>query len=270
MGQVKGKTTQAIYETSGRAKEYNELAINLSTGCGHQCAYCYGADVLQKNRQVFYQEPAIRKDIIPKIENDCIKLQAIGEDRPVLMCFVTDPYQPIEAEHFETRLAIQILQFYGFPVVILTKGGHRAVRDFDILRPGIDQFATTLTFNNDDDSLQWEPGAATPVSRIESLRKAHDLGIRTWVSLEPVIYPEQALDLIKCTHTFVDHYKVGILNYSVKLPARLKSSLNYVNWTQFGMEVVALLRSLNKSYYIKNDLKKYLDKIYWEGYQENG
>jgi len=265
MGQVNGKTTQAIYETKGRAKEYNELAINLFTGCGHQCAYCYGADVLQKDRQVFYKEPALRKDILDKIRKDCVKLQAMDEQRPILLCFVTDPYQEIEADTEVTRRTIQMLQLYDLKVIILTKGGSRALRDLPILRPGLDQFATTLTFYKPEDSMEWEPGAAKPTERLDSLMKAHDLGIRTWVSLEPVVYPHQTLELIKLTHTFVDHYKVGTMNYIGKLPAQLKAKVNGTNWNQFGMEAVTLLRTLGKSYYVKNDLKQYIARSFWEG-----
>jgi len=264
MGQVKGKTTQAIYETKGRAREYNELAINLFTGCGHQCAYCYGADVLQKDRQLFYHQPTVRKDILTKIEKDCVKLQAIGEDRPVLLCFVTDPYQELEAETQITKKVIGLLQYYNFKVIILTKGGTRAMRDFDLLRPGFDQFATTLTFTNLEDSLAWEPGAASPMERIESLEEAHRRGIRTWVSLEPVIYPAQTLALIQATSGFVDHYKVGTLNYANKLPAHLKAKVNGTKWNEFGMQAVTLLRTLGKSFYIKEDLKKYLARSFWE------
>lgn len=30
-----------IYKTTGRAREYSELAVNLYQGCAHACAYCY-------------------------------------------------------------------------------------------------------------------------------------------------------------------------------------------------------------------------------------
>ena len=46
-----------IYETSGRAREFNDLAINLFTGCGHRCIYCYGADVTHTDKRKFELEP---------------------------------------------------------------------------------------------------------------------------------------------------------------------------------------------------------------------
>ena len=81
--------------------------------------------------------------------------------------------------------------------------------DFDLLRPG-DEFATTLTFLDEQKSRQWEPGTAIPEERIESLRKAHELGIRTRVSLEPIIEPAESIEIIRRTHTFVDLFKVGL------------------------------------------------------------
>jgi DNA repair photolyase len=40
--------------------------------------------------------------------------------------------------------------------------------------------------------------------RIAAIKAAHEMGIRTWVSLEPVIDPDQALELIEQIHPFVD------------------------------------------------------------------
>jgi DNA repair photolyase len=61
--------------------------------------------------------------------------------------------------------------------------------------------------------MRWEPGAALPEEKINSLRRAHEKGIKTWVSLEPVLYPEITLEIIRRTYGFVDEFKVGTLNY---------------------------------------------------------
>jgi len=37
-------------------------------------------------------------------------------------------------------------------------------------------------------------------------------GIKTWVSLEPVIDPEQAIELIRLLHPYVGHWKAGKIN----------------------------------------------------------
>lgn len=69
-------------------------------------------------------------------------------------------------------------------------------------------------------------------------------GIKTWVSLEPVIDPGQALELIRELHPIVDHWKVGKLNYQ---------ALD-VDWIKFREDVKALLESLGADYYLKKSL----------------
>ena len=194
-----------IYETKGRAKEFNELAINLFTGCGHRCIYCYGADVTHQDKNAFENNPRPRLTL-EDLEQSA--KQWSGDKRRILLCFVTDPYQPVEQETKLTRHAIEILHRHKLNVVILTKGGARSTRDFDLLTPQ-DAYATTLTLTNDSDSLRWEPMAAFPSERIDALMKAHELGIETWVSFEPVIYPQQTYELFQMTRGFVGHYKVG-------------------------------------------------------------
>ncbi len=46
---------------------------------------------------------------------------------------VSDPYQPIEAEEGLMRQALEIIEDYGFPVIILTKSD-LVLRDLDILK----------------------------------------------------------------------------------------------------------------------------------------
>ena len=239
-----------IYEPRGRAREYAPLAVNLYNGCSHGCLYCYAPSALRHKRDEFHSQAKPRNNILKMLEADCIKIKSGAQngDR-VLLCFTTDPYQPIEDEHQITRRAIQILHKYGFSVQILTKAGMRAARDFDLLAKK-DAFATTMTFLDDERSIKWEPQAALPGDRIKTIEKAKSMGIPTWVSLEPVIEPEQALEIIRQTHEFVDLFKVGPLNY--------RPEAKEIDWKKFGNEVIELLEKLSKKYYIKEELKKYL------------
>ena len=240
---------QVIYETKGRAREFNELAINLFTGCGHACTYCYGADVTHQEKHTWENEP--RPRVTPgEIQVSAAKQAKIGDKRRVLLCFVTDPYQPIEAETRLTRSAIEILHSYDIGVIILTKGGKRAIRDFDLLGPK-DAFATTLTCIRAEDSLGWEPNAALPNERITSLQEANKRGIETWVSLEPVIYPEETKHLVKETKGFVGHYKVGTMNYH----PHGKS----INWREFGWAMKRLMDEMGVKYYFKKDILREMD-----------
>lgn len=235
-----------IYETKGRAREFNELAVNLFTGCGHQCIYCYGANVTHQTKDNFKYSPKPRVTLAD-IQHSAEEWARKGETRKILLCFVTDPYQPVEQETQLTRQTIKMLHAYGLNVIILTKGGKRSMRDFDLLAPQ-DTYATTLTLLHTEDSLKWEPGAATPDERVECLEEAHKRGIETWVSLEPVIYPNVALSLMLLTKDFVGHYKVGTMNYHPHGKT--------INWRSFGWMMKREMDKLGVHYYFKKDLLK--------------
>ena len=166
----------------------------------------------------------------------------------ILLCFTCDPYTPEEMKLMITREAIKILHANGVAVNILTKGGLRAVRDFDLLaaHPELSRIGATLTFDEMHDSLNWEPHAACPAYRYEMLSQAKAKGIETWASLEPVIDPEQTLKIIERTLGFVDHYKLGRWNYD--------KQANEIDWADFLKCAVELLEANKASYYIKKDL----------------
>jgi len=237
-----------VYKPKGKALEYSPLAANLYTGCAHGCLYCYAPSCLRMNRAEFYGNPRPRPNVIKLLEADCKKL-AGSKDR-VLLCFTCDPYQPLDFHLELSRQALELFVKYDIPFQVLTKGGMRAGRDFDLYRPG-DAFATTLTLRGKDDSLKIEPLAAKPSDRIAAIQYAHKRGIETWVSFEPVLDDKQVMELLEETHTFVDLYKVG----KVSRFAPLKP----IDWEAFARRIVARLEELGKKYYIKEDLRKYLD-----------
>jgi len=130
----------------------------------------------------------------------------------------------------------------------------RAVGDFDLYGPH-DAFATTMTFIKWRDSAEAEPQAAPPIHRIGSLVQAHQcFRIQTWVSLEPVLDPEQSLKIIEETWNFVDLYKIGKLNHD-------KQREDRIDWRAFGMEAIALCEKYGRRYYIKSDLAGYLKGV---------
>jgi DNA repair photolyase len=238
-----------IYETSGRAREYRELACNLYTGCGHQCVYCYAPNVTRCNRERFYENVTPRADILRKLERDAIGYSQAGEKRQILFCFTSDPYQPMDERYQLTRRAIEICHRHGLDVCTLTKGGKRALRDLDLFTPR-DAFATTLTLLDANESAKWEPGAASPEDRLATLEAFHRAGIPTWVSLEPVIDPATTLEIIRQAHGFVDEFKVGKLNYHPQA--------RRVNWRKFALDARELLEGYGCRYYLKQDLRALL------------
>ncbi len=240
-----------IYEPRGKAAEYSPLAANLYRGCDHACEYCYAPAALRMKADEF-KTPSPRKDVINQLKKDTIKMHKARDCRPVLLSFTSDPYQKIDVEYELTRQALHNLFYHRLNVMILTKGGHRSERDFDLLEANKErcQYGATLVFADDMESLMREPGAPPTSERIASLKKAHELGINTWVSLEPVYYPADAHKLIEKTKEFVDLFKVGKLNY--------RPEAKEVDWSKFAHDVRDQLESIDVEYYIKDDLRKFL------------
>ena len=236
-----------IYEPKGRAAEYSPLAANLYKGCLHGCVYCFGPGALKETRERFHSDVFLKTDALMRLTRDAKKMQRSQDDRQVLFSFISDAYQPGEDARGITRAAIKIMIDHGLTFTVLTKGGTRAAADFDLLAgyPHC-SFGTSLTFWDEDLRRKYEPGAATILDRIEAIRQAKEAGIKTWVSLEPVIFPDQAIEIIKNLHPYVDHWKIGKVN-GFPLPEP-------VNWLKFRENVKDLLDSLGADYYLKRSL----------------
>jgi DNA repair photolyase len=246
------------------------LGLNLYAGCSHDCLYCYNKE--EDRYQGPYDKPA-KGASLKNIKRELQILHSNRDRRPVHMSFMGDPYDlgrkdddkpkgifqyfgddelkgiP-KANDSYTRTVLKAFRLFDQPFQILTKGGTKAAKDFDLYGPN-DWFGVTLTFDNDPDSKKWEPGAALPGDRISTLKEAHSQTINTWVSCEPVIDPAQTLHLIELTHEFVDFFWVGKLNHHPKIEEK-------IDWSKFRRDAEALLQKYGKEpgsgYGIKKEL----------------
>jgi DNA repair photolyase len=248
-------TKSVIYEPQGRAGEYSELALNLYTGCPNGCKYCYVPDVLHMPAEEFHRTTRPRLTLADIEESADIygkpparQLDMLADKkvdtRNILLCFTCDPY-PQGGSSF-TRDAIRVLKSRGLRITILTKNPGKALNDCDLLVPGEDKFGVTLTTILSVDSAEWEPWAQMPGERMAALKRAHDLGLETWVSLEPVINPEWTIKLMEMTRGFASHYKVGKMNYHPHAKT--------INWQKFGWDIKRRMDELGVKYYLKRDL----------------
>ena len=238
---------QAIYKPKGKALEYSPWALNLWLGCMHACKYCYAPKVLRMKRREFHARGVPRKGILEALDKQLRTPGAVPPGSEILLCFTSDPYQPAEAEHQVTRRALEMLVDAGHQTVILTKNPKLALRDLDIMKRGKTKFGITALFMDEPSRQEWEPGASPLAERFRALAEAYDSGLRTWVSVEPVIYPEQALLVIHHLAQWTDKFKVGKLNHMPELECK-------IDWAKFLRDAVSLLQGLKKDYYIKRDL----------------
>jgi hypothetical protein len=166
----------------------------------------------------------------------------------VLLSFRADPYQ--RADLGLTRRVLQVLVEYGVKFDVLTKNPRLALADAELFLQGGGRLATTVLFWDDRYRAIWEPGAPPVMDRVDAIEEAHEKGIETWVSVEPVIDPTQALKVIDGMKDFVDGWKVGKLNYL--------QQAEFVNWRVFAGAVYEKLVGTGRPYVIKKSLATFL------------
>lgn len=229
-----------IYIPKGKAKEYGDYAINIYTGCPHRCYYCFAPSVLRKDREQFHTNIKPRDGIV---EATIKQLEREGiTGKLIHLCFTCDPY-PTGYDTTATREIIKAIKASGNHVQILTKGD--GSRDFDLLDENDWYGITYAGYVSMLSPSTAEPHAIVPDDRLAALALAHDIGIKTWISYEPVILAEDVLYMMAATREYVDKVKIGKLNY---YPST-------INWKQFGEEAEQLCKQLGIDYYIKESLR---------------
>jgi DNA repair photolyase len=232
----------AIYWPKGAAKEYCELALNIYNGCPHGCTYCYVPDIKNITRKEFNAQATARRDIV---KATIMQLRSGSyKGKMIMLCFTCDPY-PIGYDTTITREIITQIKAASAHVMILTKGGMQAARDFDLLDNN-DLVGVTIS-GFEASRIEFEPNAAPNKERLNLLYYAKQKGLTTWVSCEPVIDFPPIYSLIK-NFNFIDVYKIGKMNH---MPFR-------ANWREFGNECIRLCELHKRNYYIKEDLRKEL------------
>lgn len=241
-----------IYEPTGKAREYSELAANFFTGCLHACKYCYCPAIMRKSLEEWSKNPHPRTNVLKYFENECKKATDEMKNKELLFSFMSDCYQNEEAAII-TRQALLLAEKYNFKQVnILTKAGFMAVNDFDIFkRNKLWKFGSTIIMRSETLREKWEPFAPSIQSRYEAVKLAKKEGIFTWVSIEPVVDPKEALNVINDLYDYVDYWKIGKLNH-------MKEVEKNIDWKSFYYDVIKALSE--KKYLIKKDLLAFAKK----------
>jgi len=232
-----------IYVPKGRAGEYGDYALNIYTGCPHRCWYCFAPSVLHKDREIFHADVRPRDGIVEAVEK---QLASGGiKDKLIHLCFTCDPY-PRGYDTTVTREIIKLIKASGNHVQLLTKGD--GSRDIDLL-DGKDWYGVTLTGDIFDQPTT-EPCAESIVNRMRGLVLAKQAGVKTWISYEPVLNAKAVLRQLYDWKPMLDKAKIGKLNYH---PSN-------TDWKRFGEEAEYICKKIGLDYYIKDSLRKEMDK----------
>ena len=139
---------------------------------------------MHKKPEEWHNAARARGDnVLALFDKDCAKLakeRADDETRRMLFCFLSDPYQPMEGDLHLTRRGIETVARHGIKVDILTKGDSAWIeQDLPLMLKSQTHLGITLSFINDASRHKWEPMASTVQSRLDILRKAHEIGSYT-------------------------------------------------------------------------------------------
>src|SRR5450631_1820028 len=169
-----------------------DRSINPYRGCEHGCVYCFARPThaflglspgLDFESKLFVKPEAaelLEKELA--VPGYSPKVIAIGTN--------TDPYQPIERRYKVMRRILEVLDRAGHPVGIVTKSA-LVLRDLDILarmaERKLAKVALSVTTLDPELARKMEPRAATPMRRLETLRRLAQVGVPTTVMVAPVI-----------------------------------------------------------------------------------
>ena len=209
------KRKSMLYKTG---VEYGDYTMNHAQGCSHGCKYpCFAFLMAKRFGKVkTYEqwcEPLLVENTLDLLKKEIPRLR--GRIRNVQLCFTTDPFMYGYDEVCEMSMAaIKLLNDSGIPCVVLTKG-ILPEELADLNREN--SYGITLISLDESYRERVEPGAAPYSDRLAALRRLHDSGCKTWVSMEPYPTPnlvEQSLPELLESVGFVDRIVFGRANYN--------------------------------------------------------
>lgn len=236
--------------------EYGDYTINHVQGCAHGCKYpCYAMQMAKRFGKVkSYEEwcnPKLAENALEILDKEIPKLK--DEIKSVQLCFTTDPFMYGYDE--VSKMSIDIIRKLnenGIKCTVLTKGILPAsLADFS----RENEYGITLVSLSEEFREKNEPNSARFQDRIVSLKVLHDLGCKTWASIEPYPTPniiKQDFDAILNSIGFVDKVIFGRMHYNKKVTEYKEHKQFYNNLAD---QVIAFCVANNKDFHIKTGTK---------------
>lgn len=232
--------------------EYGDYTMNHVLGCSHGCKYpCYAMMMAKRFGKVrSYEEwcePVLVSNTLELLDKEIPRLK--DKINHVQLCFTTDSFMYGYDDVCEMSLkAIKRLNEDGIPCVVLSKG------ELPVELAGLSEdniYGITLISLAEGYRSEYEPGSAPYRKRIDALKRLHDEGCRTWVSMEPYPTPniiEQDLLSILEEVSFADRIIFGRTNYN-KTVSSYPSVKDWYN--DRVLDVVSFCSEKGIDYYIK-------------------
>jgi len=166
-----------------------DYALNHYVGCQHACSYCY-ADFMKRFTGHSGENWGSFVDARVNIHEVLAKELEKKKPGSVWISSVTDAYQPLEKKLSLARKCLE--SFAGSPkgrkfeIEVLTKSS-LVERDFALLKELDAEVGLTVNTLQDRHSKAIEPFASPASERIKALKKAKNLGLKTYAFIGPVL-----------------------------------------------------------------------------------
>lgn len=169
-----------------------DYSVNCYRGCTHACTYCFsrptheylgfgaGTDFERKIVAKMRAAELLREEFMKKSWKGDV----------LVFSFTSDPYIPLEANYELTRKCLEVCLEFRNPVSLITKSA-LIRRDLDLISQlnEVTEVSVifTIPFLDHDVNRAIEPFAPFPEARFKALKEFSDAGIRTGLSLAPII-----------------------------------------------------------------------------------
>jgi len=208
-------------------------SINPYRGCEHGCIYCYARPTHENLGYScgldFETRILVKHDAPDLLRRELSRPSWVGE--PIMMCGVTDCYQPLEAKLGITRACLEIMAECRQPVVIVTKN-HLVTRDRDLLgelaRHHAAKVAVSLTTLDAKLSASMEPRASRPADRLRAIRELTDAGVPVMAMVAPVIPGLTDHEIPALLEAARDHGAISARWIMLRLPFQVKAL--FLDW----------------------------------------
>lgn len=246
----------------------NPYAVNVALGCDNACSYCYGPRAFHK-KEWSVMRPALillestksQDGIIHGFKHYHKQLDNLikKDDYPegLFVSFATDPLSPINYPLTSRLIEYMSNEDCNIPIALLSKSNI-------LLRPKVwainDMHGMTIVSLSELFHQAHEPLSIGPMERLALLEKAHDLGYRTWVSMEPYPVPdiiEQDLEFLLNEMHFVDFIIFGKWNYDPRASTKRAQEFYAKTVPQF----IDYCKSHGIRYHVKSDTLKFIGGI---------
>ena len=238
-----------LYETG---VEYGDYTMNHVQGCAHGCNFpCYAFLMKKRFGQVKtyedWLEPKLVSNTLELLEREIPRLKK--KIQSVQLCFTTDPFMYGYPEVEQMSIAtIKKLNSAGIKCTTLTKG----ITPASVAELSKEnEYGITLISLDEKYREKMEPGAAPYKDRLAALRALHDVGCKTWISMEPYPTPnliEQNLGELLEAVSFADKIIFGRTNYSKEVSS-YKGHKDFYN--KLAAEVIDFCEKRGIQYHIK-------------------